>query len=121
MKRRLNLIVLLVLVLGLVGCQEQFQDLDTNFYGDPGELRTEFPVLVTNPDSLTIYRNADGFPNVAIICINGVPFSATSSNHQGGLRQVLDIEGGVQVSVLCTDAPQVTEGMENIEDPGGEG
>lgn len=87
----------------LLGCQAQFQDLDTEFYSDPREIRQEFPVLVTNPDSLTIYRNADGFPNVALICIRGVPFTATSSTHQGGLRQVLDIDGRQGVADLCED------------------
>lgn len=122
MKTRIALVAGMALAgLVLAGCQQQFQDLDTQFYADPGELRQEYPVLVTNPDSLTIYRNADGFPNVAIVCIKGVPFSATSVNHKGGLRQVLDVEGGVQVAELCDDAPGITDQHVNVEDPGGEG
>ncbi len=96
-----RVVALAALTAFLLGCQAQFQDLDTEFYSDPREIRQEFPVLVTNPDSLTIYRNADGFPNVALICIRGVPFTATSATHQGGLRQVLDIEGRQGVADLC--------------------
>lgn len=105
----LAVLLLVAAAIALTGCQEQFQDLDTQFYADPGEIRQEYPVKVTNPDSLTIYRNADGFPNLALICVNGVPFTATSSTHQGGLRQVLEV-GGLDVTVLCSQAPTVDEG-----------
>lgn len=116
--RKLRLILIVLVTLALVGCQEQFQDLDTRFYSDPSEIRQEYPVLVTNPDSVTIYRNADGFPNAVILCIKGVPFSATSSQHQGGLRQVLALEGsGIDVTALCSDAPEIDEDDEPVEEP----
>lgn len=114
-RRYVAVAALAAVALLLTGCQEQFQDLDTQFYSDPGEIRQQYPVLVTNPESVTIYRNADGFPNVAIVCVDGVPFSATSSTHQGGLRQVLDI-GGVDVARLCP-GPMPDRGDQPIGGP----
>lgn len=108
-RTRLLTVAFAVLAVLAAGCQEQFQDLDTEFYADPREHRQEYPVRIANPDSLTIYRNADGFPNVEIVCVQGVPFSTTSANHAGGLRQVVDADH------LCADASS-TEGLEPVDD-----
>lgn len=66
-------IVWIVVVLLLAGCtQQQLQDVETDW---------EFPhadesldVTVFNPDSITVYRNVDLHPNLAVVCIDGTAF-----------------------------------------------
>ncbi len=60
-----------------VGCDSQLQDISQD------QVRTEAPAeaieaVVTNPDSVTVFRNLDRFPNVARVCIDGIAFYMTT-------------------------------------------
>jgi aspartokinase-like uncharacterized kinase len=61
-----------------VGCTgEQLQDISQD------QARTEEPAdaieaVITNPDSVTVFRNLDRFPNIARVCIDGIAFYVTS-------------------------------------------
>lgn len=37
------------------------------------------------PDSITVYYNVDGHPNLVRVCIDGVAFRTVSSSHDHGL------------------------------------
>ena len=63
-----------VLVLGLAGCSSQL--------GDRGGKEGAPPDFVSDVDYVEVYRNADGFPNLARVCVQGLAF-ATSSSGRG--------------------------------------
>ncbi|GAA0559384.1 hypothetical protein A8924_5218 [Saccharopolyspora erythraea NRRL 2338] len=63
-----------VLALGLTGCSDQL--------GDRGGKEGSPPDLIGDVDYVEVYRNADGFPNVARVCVQGLAF-ATSSSGRG--------------------------------------
>lgn len=54
--KRLALIAAAVALVG-AACSPQFQDLEG--------------IEPTDPDTVTLYRNIDGFPNVLVFCVNG--------------------------------------------------
>lgn len=65
MKRRVALgAVILLMLMGNSGCEPQLEDL------------REFPV--SDPDRIQVVRNADAFPNVVALCIEGAGFAATT-------------------------------------------
>ena len=59
-------IVALALIVG--GCSQQFTDLKG--------------VEAENPDSVRIFRNVDGFPNINIVCISGDALIMRSRNYE---------------------------------------
>lgn len=62
--------VLAVLVLATACTQQQFQDVETKWEVPQADETLE--VLAVNPDSVTVIRNIDQHPNVAIVCYEGV-------------------------------------------------
>ncbi|MFI5931838.1 hypothetical protein [Actinoplanes sp. NPDC051494] len=71
MRRGLALMAAVVLGLALTGCSDQLGDRG----GDEGSK----PDKISDVDYIEVYRNADKFPNVALICIEGIAFASTSS------------------------------------------
>ena len=56
-------------VVGLVltACSPKFQDLTA--VENAGD--SEITAIVMDPDSVTIYRNIDEFPNIGVMCVSG--------------------------------------------------
>lgn len=87
----MRVVAVLLLVVVLAGCtQQQFQDVETRF---------EFPradealtVEVFNPDSVTVFRNIDGHPNLALVCIDGVAFVTQSSTYMIPTLRVVELD-----------------------------
>ena len=71
--------VLVVFVSGLAACSPKFEDL-TTVNNDEGSSTLE--ARVVDPDSVTIYRNVDQFPNVGVMCVNGDAFVYRSTNYE---------------------------------------
>lgn len=67
----------LIVILSLAGCQQQFQDIDSDYVVE--QRVDDLEPVITNPDSITVYRNVDGFPNYAVLCINGDAIGLQSS------------------------------------------
>ncbi len=59
----------------LTGCSEQL--------GDRGGQENAPPDKISDVDYIEVFRNADNFPNIARICIEGVAFASTSSGLRG--------------------------------------
>lgn len=59
------------LVLSLTGCSDQL--------GDRGGREGAAPDKISDVDYIEVYRNADNFPNVARLCIDGIAFATTAS------------------------------------------
>ncbi|GAA1573653.1 hypothetical protein GCM10009827_114450 [Dactylosporangium maewongense] len=59
------------LVLALAGCSEQL--------GDRGGKEGAPPDKISDVDYIEVFRNADNFPNVAMVCVRGIAFAATAS------------------------------------------
>ncbi|GLX96588.1 MULTISPECIES: hypothetical protein [Herbidospora] len=65
----------LLVALLLTGCSEQL--------GDRGGEAGAPPDKISDVDYIEVFRNADNFPNVARICVEGVAFASTSSGARG--------------------------------------
>ncbi|WP_218010754.1 hypothetical protein [Herbidospora mongoliensis] len=65
----------LIAALLLTGCSDQL--------GDRGGNENAPPDKIGDVDYVEIFRNADNFPNVARICIEGLAFASTSSGSRG--------------------------------------
>jgi hypothetical protein len=62
--------VLLALVL-LAGCSAQL--------GDRGGTEGAAPDRISDVDFIEVFRNADNFPNMARMCVDGLAFASSSS------------------------------------------
>ncbi|MEU8200384.1 hypothetical protein [Streptosporangium sp. NPDC049046] len=51
--------------------------------GDRGGKENAAPDKVGDVDYVEVFRNADNFPNVARICVEGLAFASTSSGARG--------------------------------------
>lgn len=51
--------------------------------GDRGGKENAAPDRVGDVDYIEVFRNADNFPNVARICVEGLAFASTSSGTRG--------------------------------------
>lgn len=58
----------------LAGCSDQL--------GDRGGQEGSPPDKILDVDYVEVFRNADGFPNVSRVCVDGIAF-ATSSTGRG--------------------------------------
>lgn len=67
-----------VLTVLVTGCSEQLGDRG----GDEGAP----PDRIADVDHVEVFRNADKFPNVARICVEGLAFASTSSSDPGLVR-----------------------------------
>jgi hypothetical protein len=65
-----------VLVFGLAGCSAQLEDRG----GDEGAP----PDFIGDVDYVDVYRNADDFPNIARVCVEGLGFATTSTGRIDG-------------------------------------
>jgi hypothetical protein len=65
----------LVPVLLLAGCSDQL--------GDRGGAEGAPPDRIGDVDYVEVFRNADNFPNIARICVDGLAFAGTSSGLRG--------------------------------------
>ncbi|GAB1819573.1 hypothetical protein [Herbidospora sp. RD11066] len=65
----------LMAALLLTGCSDQL--------GDRGGNENAPPDKISDVDYIEVFRNADNFPNVARICIEGLAFASTSSGLRG--------------------------------------
>jgi hypothetical protein len=61
----------LAALLGLAGCASQL--------GDRGGQEGARPDNVLDVDYVVVYRNANRFPNLAIVCADGLGFATTST------------------------------------------
>ncbi|WP_344405015.1 hypothetical protein [Dactylosporangium fulvum] len=59
------------MLLALAGCSDQL--------GDRGGKEGAAPDKISDVDYVEVYRNADNFPNVALVCIRGIAFATTAS------------------------------------------
>lgn len=75
-----------VLALGLAGCGSQPSDDRPNADADAYKDATK----------VTIWRNADGVPNVAIFCADGLRFAATLSSDGAKQPQLVRVPEGDQ-------------------------
>ena len=57
--------------LALTGCSAQL--------GDRGGQEGAPPDLIGDVDWVVVYRNVDGFPNVALTCVKGIAFATPST------------------------------------------
>lgn len=62
-------------VLLLAGCSDQL--------GDRGGKDGAPPDRIGDVDYVEVFRNADNFPNIARICVEGLAFASTSSGSRG--------------------------------------
>ncbi|GAB2470843.1 hypothetical protein GCM10027187_43640 [Streptosporangium sandarakinum] len=62
-------------VLLLAGCSDQL--------GDRGGKNGAPPDRIGDVDYVEVFRNADNFPNIARICVEGLAFASTSSGSRG--------------------------------------
>jgi hypothetical protein len=69
---------LIAVVLVLTACSPKFQDLTTVEDSEGSAITVE----VKDPDTATIYRNVDSFPNYSIMCINGDALVSRSVNYE---------------------------------------
>jgi len=67
----------LTALLLLTGCSESPQ------LGDRGGKENAPVDKISDVDYVEVFRNADNFPNVARICVEGLAFAATSSGRRG--------------------------------------
>jgi hypothetical protein len=65
-----KLIIVLLAALLLIGCTEELGDRES----DAGRKAD----AIEDVYSVTVYRNIDRFPNVAMFCLEGLGFAATS-------------------------------------------
>lgn len=74
-----KLLILMTLALALSACTSpKFEDLTTVERGDEGSAGT---AEVRDPDSVTVLRNVDQFPNLNIVCLNGAALINRSANY----------------------------------------
>ncbi|MEV5413118.1 hypothetical protein AB0K60_30310 [Thermopolyspora sp. NPDC052614] len=66
----------LLAVLLLTGCS-------SDQLADRGGQEDAPPDKISDVDYIEVFRNADNFPNVARICIEGLAFASTSSGRRG--------------------------------------
>ena len=66
-----RLLVAAAAVLAMSGCSEQL--------GDRGGKDGAPPDKISDVDYIEVFRNADNFPNVAMVCVRGIAFAATAS------------------------------------------
>lgn len=67
---------LLLSALLLAGCTK-------DQLGDRGGEENAPPDKISDVDYIEVFRNADQFPNIARICIEGLAFASTSSGRRG--------------------------------------
>lgn len=91
MKRIVFYLVLAIAIVSLTAActQSQFQDVETDH--EVARADENLTAQVLNPDSITVYRNVDLHPNVAVLCIKGAaivthtreaaPFYVPELNH----------------------------------------
>ena len=63
--------IALALVFVLAGCSAQLEDRG----GDEGAP----PDYIGDVDYVEVYRNADAFPNISRVCVQGIAFATTST------------------------------------------
>ena len=78
MKKVLTIGAALVGVAAVAGCSPQFNDLEG--------------VEQVDPDSAVVYAAPDGFPNVSVICIDGVALVLTTRDYEPVVR-VPELDG----------------------------
>jgi hypothetical protein len=61
----------LTAALALAGCSDQL--------GDRGGEEGAEPDKISDVDYIEVFRNADNFPNVAMVCVRGIAFATTAS------------------------------------------
>ena len=71
----------LALVLTLAGCSEEL--------GDRGGSKGADPDKISDADYVEVYRNIDNFPNIALVCIQGIAFATTASREGMSAPQLL--------------------------------
>lgn len=59
------------MVLAVAGCSDQL--------GDRGGREGADPDKISDVDYIEVFRNADEFPNVALVCVRGIAFATTAS------------------------------------------
>jgi hypothetical protein len=76
--RRVALGVAVAAALVLTGCSAQL--------GDRGGQEGAPPDKIGDVDYVEVFRNADQFPNIARVCVEGIAFATTSSGGPGLAR-----------------------------------
>lgn len=73
------LAAMVVMVAATACTSPKFEDLTTVERGDAGSAGT---AEVRDPDSVTVLRNVDQFPNLNIVCYRGAALINRSSNYE---------------------------------------
>lgn len=71
--RKILITALLAAVVLLAGCSAEGQDRKGSSGSDADR--------VVDVDKAEVYRNIDNFPNIELVCANGVAFAATRSQN----------------------------------------
>lgn len=87
--KRLIIIIAVFAVL-VTACSPALQDLTTV---EDTEGSSTAVARVIDPDSVTIYRNVDGFANVNIMCVSGDAIISRSTNYEDW--QLLHVPAGI--------------------------
>lgn len=89
MKKIAALLAVLALIVASCSTSPKSEDLTTVERGDSG---SSLQAEVTDPDSVTIYRNVDEYPNINVMCVNGDAIITRSTTYTDYF--VVHIPGG---------------------------
>lgn len=73
------IIIIAVFAVLVTACSPALQDLTTV---EDTEGSSTAVARVIDPDSVTIYRNVDGFANINVLCVNGDAIITRSTNYE---------------------------------------
>lgn len=85
MKKTTLTVALVLGALALTGCSDQL--------GDRGGVDGAAPDYIGDVDYSEVYRNVDGFPNIARTCVLGLGFAtpSTGSGESGGATPLIRV------------------------------
>lgn len=71
-------VIIAALAIALTACTSpKYEDVTTV----EADTSSSLEARVADPDSLTIYRNVDQFPNISVMCVNGDALLTRSTNY----------------------------------------
>lgn len=89
MMRRTALSVTVALAFGATACTEsQMQDVETDY--EVAQANTDLVPTAGNPDSLHTLRNVNGFPNLTVVCYEGV--AVVTHSREGSPLRVPELD-----------------------------